>query len=103
MIFDDRMRKVIEEHMAPSLEEQAAMYARESSSSPTGSDRTRIGRGGGGAALSRQASASELSRQQSDGMDAVIIQRLQQVRKCLFSAAFIYKVYYFTQTGSGQT
>jgi hypothetical protein len=81
MIFDDRMRFDIEEHMAPSLEEQAAMYARESSSSPTGSDRTRIGRGGGGAALSRQASASELSRQQSDGMDAVIIQRLQQVRK----------------------
>ena len=72
MVFDDGMKHDIDEYMAPSLAEQAEMHRR--TVSPRGG--TVSPRGGGG--LSRQVSTSELSRQQSDGMDTVIIQRLQQ-------------------------
>ncbi len=63
MIFDENMEFEIDEYYAPPLAEQVRGAA--------GSQR----RGGG--RLSRQASASELSRQQSDGMDQVILSRLR--------------------------
>ncbi len=63
MIFDDAMEFEIDEYYAPPLAEQARGAAES-------------GHRGAGR-LSRQASASELSRQQSDGMDQVILSRLR--------------------------
>jgi hypothetical protein len=75
MVFDHAMEFEIDEYLAPPLAEQARMHQR--AMTPRGG-RERADAPGGGGGLTRQASTSELSRQQSDGMDTVVIQRLQQ-------------------------
>ena len=69
-VFDDAMEFEIDEYEAPSLAEQARL-ARRASQGDTSPRRAK-------GALSRQASTSELSRQQSDGMDKLIIARLRE-------------------------
>lgn len=67
MVFDDAMDFEIDEYQAPSLSDQAGLYNSRAAAQPSG-----------GGELTRQESKSQRSRHQSDGMDAVILQRLRE-------------------------
>jgi len=79
MVINSELKFEIEEYMAPSLAEQAEQAEERARATAGQREGSRTGdSGGGGGRLRRQVSVSELSRQQSDSMDAVVLERLKQ-------------------------